>query len=506
MRRWLILLAMLVCVPAGAQTIVTSPAPASVSVTLYRDPDREAGAINAAFPQGFALISEKRRLTLPAGASTIRFEGVAEGMIAVSAVVTGLPGGVVQKNRDARLLSPAALVDGTLGNHVHLRRTNPATGAVTEQDAVIRSTAANALVLETARGIEGLQCSGLPETLSFDGLPRGLSAKPVLSVDTQSANPATVEVTLTYLAAGFDWSAHYVARIAADGRTLDLFAWLTVANGDGGAFPQASLLAVAGRLNRQSGFDALQDAPPSPVLSLQCWPFEGYAAQEEWDGAGNLSIPVPAPAAMARMEEVVVTAQRRMAQQEELGDLKLYRVPMAVDLNPNAQKQVALLDQKGIRFDSYYIARLPLAGENEESQPLTRMIRFPNSRQNRAGVPLPSGGVAFFAPAGEESLLLGETALRDHAVGEMVKIEAGASPQLRIMQGRGKDDRHRRLTLTNATPDPAPVEIELQDDGAAPLASPSGRLQRRDGLWLWKLLVPANGTAQLDYRIGKRPD
>lgn len=101
--------------PVQAQTVVTSSAPDKMSVTVYRDPNRGAGAINARFPQSFALISEKRRIAVPAGDSVIRFEGVADGMMAVSAVVTGLPGGVVQKNRDARLLSPAALVDGTLG-------------------------------------------------------------------------------------------------------------------------------------------------------------------------------------------------------------------------------------------------------------------------------------------------------------------------------------------------------------------------------------------------------
>src|SRR3546814_1994449 len=75
-------------------------------------------------------------------------------MIAVSAVVTGLPGGVVQKNRNAALLSPAALLDGTLGNRVNIRRTHPATGKVTEEEAIIRSGPDNAVVLQTAKSEE----------------------------------------------------------------------------------------------------------------------------------------------------------------------------------------------------------------------------------------------------------------------------------------------------------------------------------------------------------------
>src|SRR3546814_9672993 len=105
-------------------------------------------------------------------------------MIAVSAIVTGLPGGVVQKNRDAALLSPASLLDGSLGNRVHIRRTDGATGKVTEEEAIIRSGAAGAVVLQTPAGYEALRCTGIPETIVYDGVPAGLTATPTLSVTT----------------------------------------------------------------------------------------------------------------------------------------------------------------------------------------------------------------------------------------------------------------------------------------------------------------------------------
>ncbi|SCW59492.1 hypothetical protein SAMN02927924_01494 [Sphingobium faniae] len=502
MRRWLLPLLAALPAPVSAQAVVTSAAPESVSVTVYRDPGRGEGAINARFPEGFALVSEKRRITLPAGESTIRFEGVADGMIAVSAVVTGLPGGVVQKNRDARLLSPAALVDGALGRSVHLRRTDPATGQVTEQDAIIRSASGQALVLETAQGVEGLRCSGLPESLRYDSLPADLSIRPTLSVMTQGPAAGEVEVMLTYLATGFDWAAHYVARIAADGRTMDLFAWLTVANGNQTDFPQASLLAVAGRLNRTSDDDSLDEDAPSPFLTLRCWRFDGYAASGGWAGGAPPPAPPPPPmlaAPMAtRMEQVVVTAQR-VARQEELGDLKLYRVPMTVDINPRAQKQVALLQRNGIAFESYHAAALVAGDAFSAPRFLRRMIRFENKEAAGAGVPLPSGGIALFAPRGGESLLLADGRMRDYAKGETVRIEAGESAQQTILQE--KQDKGMRLTLSNADSRPATVEIEIADGDGARLVSPSRRLARRDGLWLWKAVIPANGAVSLDYRV-----
>ena len=47
----------------------------------------------------------------------------------------------------------------------------------------------------------------------------------------------TVTVRLTYLASGFDWRASYVGTLTPDGRALDLFAWLTLANGNRQALP-----------------------------------------------------------------------------------------------------------------------------------------------------------------------------------------------------------------------------------------------------------------------------
>ena len=230
--------------PGVAREVVTASAPEKLSVTVYRAPDRgESERLDPDWPEGFAMISETRTVTLPAGESRIRFDGVAEGMVAVSAIVTGLPGGTIEKNRNAALLSPAALVDGTLGNRVTITRTNPATGEEVSERAFVRTRADGGLVLQTSAGYEAVRCSGLPEKLTFDGVPAGLSANPVFSIDTRDDRGGTYQVTLTYIAWGFDWQAHYVATLDQGGTSentkLRLLSWLTVANNNGQSFPDA---------------------------------------------------------------------------------------------------------------------------------------------------------------------------------------------------------------------------------------------------------------------------
>src|SRR3546814_1857509 len=182
--------------PAAAEDVVAS-APSALSVTVYRAPDRDAGSIDLDDLGGFALISETRTVHLPAGVTRLRFEGVADGIDAATAILTGLPGAVIEKNRDAALLSPSALLDASLGRSVALVRTNPATGVRDSVSGTIRSDAGGGVVFETAEGVEALRCSGLSETFDFALATPGLSARPTLSVTTRSDRAVDATVTLS---------------------------------------------------------------------------------------------------------------------------------------------------------------------------------------------------------------------------------------------------------------------------------------------------------------------
>ena len=59
---------------ALAEPVTTSPAPQAVAVTVYRAPGRPASqALNLGWLNGYALISETRRVEIPAGEASIRF-------------------------------------------------------------------------------------------------------------------------------------------------------------------------------------------------------------------------------------------------------------------------------------------------------------------------------------------------------------------------------------------------------------------------------------------------
>jgi hypothetical protein len=494
--------------PVLAQSIVTSPNPERVAVTIYRAPYRSPrDAFDLAWLNGYALISETRRIAIPTGESEIRFEGVAGGILPQSAIISGFPDGIVERNRDANLLSATSLIDRSLGRRVHLRRTSPATGAVREQEAVIRSGSDGALVVQTAEGFESLRCSGQNETPIYNHVPPGLSARPTLSVRTRSRQPVAATVTLSYLATGFDWRANYVANLSADGSHVDLFAWVTLASSDETSFRDADTQAVAGRVNRE---EVEPESRETPSLQLLCWP---RGNTSDFPVVQNAPVTVINSADVrlqgaTRTEDLINSLPQAFAAtasrvgQEELGDLKLYRITEPVTVAANSQKQVAFLVRPNVQVRTIYRS-LILPYQAGEPEAATRILLTRNRTEEGLGLPLPAGGVQLFTEGAGRPILLGEGAVDDHAIGEDVEIEVGEGPGVttRVTDERRSGRRHDfLLTVTNERADPIPFEAEfsLRDSF---LFRPRVRLGTGHGRPMWAVTVPANGSATLRYRI-----
>jgi hypothetical protein len=499
--RAIALLAVLLPAALGAEPVVTSPAPDRVAVTVYRNPDRGLQAMNLNWLGGYALVSETRRVRIPAGESEIRFEGVTSGIVPQSAIVTRLGEAVLEKNRDARLLSPGSLLDASLGERLVLRRTSKATGKVREQDAVVRATS-DGVVLQTADGIEALRCTGLPETLIAHEVPVGLSAKPTLSVRVRSSEPVERTVTLSYISNNFDWQADYVAELAPSGDRMSLFAWITLANGDQTGLADAETQAVAGKLNRERVWVDPGEARP---ITISCWP-QGTTTD------------LPTPVQLIDAEEITVTGSRippvaappppppappaaperdSFAEEERLGDVRLYRVPIEVTVAARSQKQIALLKQPSVKIETALRLR---PGQGPVDAPLERVLITRNVTSDGLGLPLPAGKVALFATRGGRRILVGEGRIDDHAIGEKVEIPVATATGVRAHQEMfvSKDGGGYQLTLTNDLPSAQKAEIELPLETKALGA----RLVNRDGWMVWQVTVPANGRSVLRYRIG----
>jgi hypothetical protein len=489
----------------GDVVAVRAGAPSAFSVTVYRDPYRASGAIELDRLDGFALITETRAVHLQAGENDVRFEGVADGIEPASAIVTGLDDAILEKNRDASVLSPSALVAAAVGKTSVLTRTDRRSGRVERVPGTVLSDAEGGVIFRSRDGIEALRCSGLPEMLSFEG-SADQRAHPTLSVRVRARREASATVTLSYLAHGFDWGADYSATLSADGRSMDLGAWVTLANGNGSGFPDAHTQVVAGRVNRESGEVEPLDIG-GPIIA-SCWP-RGSTSDEpmqlQFDPRQKAEFGVRAAlksdaAAPAPMMALGIAAQR--VEQEQLGDLKLYRIPEVTTVAARQSKQVRLLDRTAVPVATVYAVELSGADAGHVAA-ASRYLRTMNTEADHLGMPLPSGRVQVFGMHHGRRLLERETRLRDLAHGEEVEIDLGPSSDVQVeATGTG---RSHRVEISNAGAAAIAFELRLRLPDAIRVVDARPAPGRKNGRPIFAITIAAHSTGVVTYRTEGSP-
>ncbi len=511
----------LIASPALADTIA-SPAAEKTAVTLYRAGSAPFQTLQPwqreqALKKGLILVTETRTVTLPAGRHTLRFDAVADGLIPQSAAVEGLPGGVIERNYDYALLSPGTLLERSLNQPVGIVRTNARTGRQTAESAIVRQ-GPNGVVLQTARGVEALGCSGGAERLVFDRIPAGLSDRPSLSTLIDVPSATTAKLTLSYLAIGVNWQADYVARIAPEGKTLDLTGWLTLVNSSGTSFVDAPTQAVAGKLSRVAVNIPKAD---TRAITRACWPMDTTTHGRNPPPPPPPPFfppPLPVPPVMAMAgarEEITVTAQRaKMAEQSELGDYKLYTLPEPVTVAARQTKQVAFLDQKGVAFQRLYVVAVdpwddPVRDGADRVRPDV-VLRLENKAANGLGKPLPAGALSVMETLGGRPAFAGEQAMRDVPVGQPFDLTIGRAmdvsvrPRL-VSETKARAGRTRQayeVDLANAKSRPIVIEVRhpRHQQGFRVVREPKAH-DIRDGAIAWRFTVSPNGRETVRYVV-----
>ncbi|HSJ78259.1 MAG TPA: hypothetical protein VK913_05930, partial [Erythrobacter sp.] len=416
-----------------------------------------------------------------------------------------------------------------------ITRTSPATGEARSEQAVVRTRADGGLVLQTGQGFEAVRCAGLPEKLTFDRVPAGLSAAPVYSVDTRSDAGGSYDVTLTYLAWGFDWQANYVGTMLDNGDgggdgesfTMRLLSWLTLLNDNGQSFDKAKLQIVAGGLNVVSDFEGLADPPTADPLRLTCYPFGSTAAGSPVDEYFSVPPPPPPPPAMyaPAAEMITVTASRIRAEdigapaavvtadEEDLGDLKLFRVPGRVDVSAKGMKQVAFLNKDAVKARFLYQAACdPYAwiGDGDEPQPASVLLVTKNETAKGLGIALPQGQMTLYEPTGRGPQLAGQVPLRDYARGQDIELALANSAQVFTRcaatgDGSDPDDARKwtnmRAQLTNANPHPVTLRLQLGWGGEYDIRFPRHKVVVKNGYQTVELALPANQSRTIEWKL-----
>jgi hypothetical protein len=453
--------------------LLAQPAQGDVAVTIYNN--------------DLALVQDSRQLNLPARRSRQEFPDVSAQIRPETVTLSGEGIEVVEQNFDYDLLSPQALMQKAVGETLTVIRTNPATGAEIRERAKVLAVNGG-VILQIGDRIEVLRDDGLPVRVVFDDVPENLRARPTLSVTLDAARAGTRPVTLSYLTPGLGWKADYVTMFDEAAGRIDVQGWITLSNNTGTTFTNANTLLVAGQVQQAGGgrYD----------------PRRGY-------------IPPPPPPPDGRP---IRRPGTETSARERLGDFYLYPLAERTTLANRQTKQVSFLDVSGAPGRKAYEFRNGWLQTMDQPGSADTVIKFSTSREQGLGDALPAGTVrVYMKDARGNAQFIGESNIGHTPMGSDLGLKTGEAFDVKVqpvVEGRDRigDSRWRtrmRYTLTNARPEA--VTVDLVQSGLdsyfddTRIVSESMKSERRSSNEaLWRVPVPANGTATLTVTFDTR--
>ncbi|MEC5400049.1 DUF4139 domain-containing protein [Uliginosibacterium sp. H1] len=457
------------------------PSPGERRSTLE---DQRAVAVTV-YNENLALVKETRRIPLDAGVNRLALRDVSAMMRPETALLRSLSHAgsfsLLEQNFDFDLLTPAKLLEKSVGRSVRIVRTHPSTGAETIETAEVLS-AANGVVLKIGDRIE----TGIPGRIVFDQVPASLRDRPTLVSQLQSRQAGVQDVELSYLTGGLSWKADYVAELNADDSRLDLNGWVTLNNQSGTTYKDARLQLVAGDVNR---------------------------VRDEMHQRRDM-----VAVAMAPM------AEAKAMTQESLFEYHLYGLQRPTTLADRQIKQVALLGaanvpaRKELLLDGsghYYTASV---GEIGRKIKVGVFVDFANRESAGLGMPLPKGVVRVYKrDSAGNAQFVGEDRIDHTPKNDSVRLKLGEAfdvtadkkqtdfRSLGRSEGVYRSESAYEVVLHNAKAEPVTVTVREPVPGEWRMTEQSHPHEKvAAGTAQWKISVPANGSTTLKYRVAVR--
>ncbi len=444
----------------------------SVAVTIYNE--------------NLALVKDTRRVNLPAGTSDLAFRDVSAHIRPETALLRSRTAdsdlSVLEQNFDFDLLTPAKLLEKYVGKKVGIIKTHPTTGEETEEEAVVLS-AAKGTVLRIGDRIE----TGIPGRIVYREVPPNLRDRPTLVMMLQNSEAAPQEVELSYLTGGLAWQADYVGELDAEDQHLDLNGWVTLKNTSGTRYESAKLQLVAGDVNR--------------------------VREELYRRA--------VPAAAMRMQ----VAEAPPMAEESLFEYHLYTLQRPTTIGDNQSKQVALLGASAVPVRKQYLLQgsdyyyRSSHGDLGKKLKVGVYVEFDNKTESHLGMPLPKGIVRIYKRDSEgNAQFVGEDRIDHTPKNEKVRLKLGDAfdvtadkkqTDFKKLSGFGpwqyQFESAYQILLKNAKSEPVMVTVHEPVPGDWEILKESHPHEKGNASTaVWNILVPAEGSAELSYRVRVR--
>jgi hypothetical protein len=428
-----------------------------------------------------ALVRDVRTLQLPRGVSDLRFMDVAATVNPATVHFRSLTEparlAVLEQNYEYDLLEPEKLLKKYVGRDVTLVRTRQEGGSAREEAVTARLLSYNNAPVWQINGeiVTGYHA----DHIRFPELPGNLFARPTLIWSLNNEGGSRHRVEASYLATKLSWNADYVLTVTRDDKSADLDGWVTINNGSGTAFKNASLQLVAGELNRvRQMFDRIE---------------------------GDL-----APRAAA-------VAEQKMSQ-EAFSDYHLYTLERKTTVNNNQTKQVSMLGASAFPVAKRYVVNgqaFYFRNAQHPGAPIKDVVQvfyqFKNESKSGLGLPMPAGTVRVYQSDSKGGVqFVGEDHIDHTPKDETLKLKIGNA--FDVVAERKQVDFQKiatnvyeveyKVVVWNHKTTPISVEINEPIGGTWRIVRSTHDATKTDA-WAAQFNVPVavDGTATLNYRV-----
>jgi hypothetical protein len=459
--------------------VETSVAAAEQDQTSTLDQQTELAV--TVYNSNLALVRDVRNLRLTRGTSDLKFMDIAATVNPATVHFRSLSEparvNVLEQNYEYDLLEPEKLLRKYVGRDVTLVRTVQDQGRTREETVTARLLSYNNAPVWQING--EIVTGARAESIRFPELPGNLYSRPTLIWTLENTGSADHRVEASYLATELAWNADYVLTVARDDKAADLDGWVTLKNGSGTSFKNATLQLVAGDLNRvRQAMGRMLDQ-----------------------------------AAM----ELNAKAQAPMAE-ESFSDYHLYTLGRKTTINNNETKQVSMLNATSFPIQKRYVVdgqAFYYRNAQHPGAPVKDVVQvyyqFKNEQAGGLGMPMPAGTVRVYQADSKGGVqFVGEDRIDHTPKDETLNLKIGNAFDV-VCERKQTDfekiasgvyDVEYEITLRNHKGAPVTVEVNEPIGGTWRMLQASHQWTKTDA-WAAQFKVPvaADGTATLRYRV-----
>jgi len=483
-RFWFVPAAVALVVLAGALSTPRTPVVAPVVAAPQNGTstiDDQTDLALTVYNSNLALVRDVRVIPISRGTSDLHFMDIAATVNPATVHFRSLTDParlrVLEQNYEYDLLEPEKLLRKYVGRDVTVVRMRQDGGVTREEEVKARLLSYNNGPVWRINGeiVTGLRA----DAFRFPSLPDNLYSRPTLIWTIDNNGGPSQRVEASYLATQLSWNADYVLTVTRDDNAGDLDGWVTLTNGSGTPFRNASLQLVAGDLN---------------LVRQQ---FMADMAKSRLEAA----TPVAAPMS-----------------QESFSEYHLYTLGRKTSINNSETKQLSMLEATGFPVQKRYVVEgqaYYYRNRQHPGSPIKDLVQVYYQLKNEAksglGMPMPAGTVRVYQADSKDGLhFVGEDHISHTPKDETISVKIGNAFDV-ICERQQTDfekisdsvyDLEYAVTLRNHKTTPITVEVNEPLGGTWRMLSSSHPWTKGDA-WSAKFTVPvaSDGTAVLKYRV-----